>query len=394
MKLSKKTKLLIKDSFLCTVFSFILIFILSFLVINISFFNPLKKVVKDFSFLDVYYAENFNTSNEINADIILLNIEHRDRFEISQMIDKVLLSDPKVVGVDIIFKDQKEAFIDSILGESLNNQKIVSSYILEKDKIIKNHPQFLNENTSGFVNLNFDNKESVIRNFVGSKEFKSDTHLSFSAQIVKKIMEPSEWDNYSYDKVLKGNTLISYHGNRNSFLTFSYDEFMESDNKNLLKNKIVILGYIGTPTGNEYDVEDKHFTPLNKITAGKSIPDMFGVVVHANIITMLMKHDLMYRVSNFWIGIISFFSTFFMLMYLMKLEKKGKITYRTIKKIILFTFTILVTGISLWLFKMGVIIKIVPIIGVTLLSISYLMYYKDLIDFIKRKREWKSYIRD
>ena len=169
---------------------------------------------------------------------------------------------------------------------------------------------------------------------------------------------------------------------------------MESDNKSLLKNKIVILGYIGTPTGNEYDVEDKHFTPLNKITAGKSIPDMFGVVVHANIITMLMKHDLMYRVSNFWIGIISFFSTFFMLMYLMKLEKKGKITYRTIKKIILFTFTILVTGISLWLFKMGVIIKIVPIIGVTLLSISYLMYYKDLIDFIKRKREWKSYIRD
>ena len=86
--MKNKTRLLIIDSFLCTIFSGILIAILSLILVNMSFLNPLKKVIKDFSFLDVYYAENFNDSNGINTDIVLINIEHRDRFELSQMIDK------------------------------------------------------------------------------------------------------------------------------------------------------------------------------------------------------------------------------------------------------------------------------------------------------------------
>ena len=391
--MKKNTRLLIKDSLFCTLFAYVLILILSFLVINISFFNPLKKVVKDFSFLDVYYAENFNTSSEINTDIILLNVEHRDRFEISQMIDKVMKGQPKIVGVDIIFKDQKEAFIDSLLAKSLSNKKIVTSYILEKDSIIENHPLVFNDNVSGFVNLNFDDKESVIREFAGAKERFKENHLSFSAQIVKQLMGPLEWENHNYDKILKGNTSIRYHGNYDAFFTLGYDEFMQSDNASLLKDKIILLGYLGDPTGNQYDVEDKHFTPLNKITAGKSIPDMFGVVVHANVINMLMKNTLMHRVSNFWIGVITFLSTFFLIMCFMWLGNQDRVASRTIKKTVSFLFTIAVTGVSLWLFKIGIILKIVPIVGITLLSASYIRYYKDLIDYIKSKRKWKSYIR-
>jgi CHASE2 domain-containing sensor protein len=390
--MKKKTRLLIIDSFLCTIFSGILIAILSLILVNISFLNPLKKVVKDFSFLDVYYAENFNDSNGINTDIILINIEHRDRFELSQMIDKVRQGDPKIVGTDIMLVDEKEEFIDSYLSKSLNTDKIVSAYTIFGDSIEYNHPLFDKSKYRGFVNLNFDNEQSVIRDFVGVQESFGETHLSFAAQIVKQVLPPSEWERHNYDKVLKGNTTITYHGYYDAFLTFGYDEFMENNNLSLLKDKIVIIGYIGDPTGNVYDVEDKKFTPLNKITAGKSIPDMFGPVVHANIINMLLKNDIMYRVSNFWIGIITFLCTFLLIMALLRLETKDKISFRTKKQIILFLFTIIVTGLALWLFKIGIILKITPILAVVLLSTSYIRYYKDLINYIKSKRKWESYV--
>ena len=391
--MTKRTRLLIKDAFLCTIFSGILIGILSLLLVNMSFLNPLKKVVKDFSFLDVYYAEKFNDSNGINTDIVLINIEHRDRFELAQMIEKVLQGQPKIVGTDIMLVDEKEEFMDSYLSKSLNSDKIVSGYILDTDTITYNHPIFDKNKYRGFVTLNFENEESVIRDFVGVKESFGETHLSFATQIVKQVLPPSEWEDLNYEKVLKGNTTISYHGYYDSFLTFGYDEFMETNNASLLKDKIVIIGYVGDPTGNIYDVEDKKFTPLNEITAGKSIPDMFGPVVHANIINMLLKNDLMYRVSNFWIGVITFLSTFLLIMAFLRLEKKDKISFRTKKQIILFLFTIIVTGIALWLFKVGVILRIAPIIAVVLLSASYIRYYKDLISYIKSKRKWKSYIR-
>ena len=391
--MKKKTRLLIKDSFLCTVFSGILIAILSLLLINMSFLNPLKKVVKDFSFLDVYYAENFNDSNGINTDIVLINIEHRDRFELAQMIEKVLQGQPKIVGTDIMLVDEKEEFMDSYLSKSLNSDKIVSAYTIFGDSIEYPHPLFDESKYRGFVNLNFDNEQSVVRDFVGVKESFGETHLSFAAQIVKQVLPPSEWESHNYDKVLKGNTTITYHGYYDSFLTFGYDEFMENNNASLLKDKIVIIGYVGDPTGNEHDVEDKKFTPLNKITAGKSIPDMYGPVVHANIINMLLKNDLMYRVPDFWIGMITFLSTFLLIMVFLRLEKKDRISFRTKKQIILFLFTILVTGLALWLFKIGIILRIAPIVAVVLLSASYIRYYKDLISYIKSKRKWKSYIR-
>ncbi len=393
MKLKRNTKLLLKDSLLCTLFAFLIIFVLSFLVINMSFFDPLKKVVKDFSFLDVYYAENFNPTNTINQDIVLINIEHRDRFEIAQLIEEVLKTDPKIVGVDIIFKDKKEGFIDSLLAKALDNDKVITSYIIDKDSLIENDALFLNTENSGFVNLNFENEETVVREFVGITEFQNQEHLSFASKIAHKTLGEKTWEENGYKNKFHGTTPIKYHGDYTSFLNFGYDEFMNSENKSVLQNKIVLLGYIGSPTGNIYDVEDKLFTPLNKITAGKSVPDMFGVVIHANIINMLLKNDLMYRVPNFWIGIFTFICTFFTIMYFLWLGKRKKITESTVKKIVLFSFTVILTGLALWLFKMGIILKVVPIIGITLLGSSYISYYKHLIDYVKTKTSWESYFR-
>ncbi len=388
---SKKAKFLIRDAFFSTLSSIILIALLSIAIVNISFFNPIKKALTDFNFLDVYYAQEFGNTTAINKDIVLVNVEHKNRFEIAQLIERVSEEKPKVIGLDIIFKDEKEAFSDSILSKVLNTEKIVFSYKFTDSVLIENHPIFKSE-PSGYVNFNFDERSSVIREFLGIQNNRGDEEFSFSVQVAKKYLGDN-WQKYKYDKKLHSLNTIKYYGNYNKFLTLDFDDFLYDQEKVVLKDKIVLLGYIGNPTGNQNDVEDKHFTPLNKVTSGKSVPDMHGVIVHANIINMLINNDFFTKVSLFWIGIITFLSMLFSSMYFIKADRKYKITYRTRKNVYLFIFSVVVMILSFWLFKKGIMVKTFPIIVGTVLAGSYYKYFKHLTRFIKSKRKWKSYIK-
>ena len=55
-----------------------------------------------------------------------------------------------------------------------------------------------------------------------------------------------------------------------------------------IKDKIVLLGFMGINL-NDKTFEDIFFTPLNERYAGKSFPDMYGVVIQANIISMILN---------------------------------------------------------------------------------------------------------
>lgn len=58
----------------------------------------------------------------------------------------------------------------------------------------------------------------------------------------------------------------------------------------MIKGKIVIMGYLGSYLGDN-KWEDKFHTPLNPIYIGKTVPDMYGVVVHANKVSMILDED-------------------------------------------------------------------------------------------------------
>jgi len=389
--MKNKMLLLMKDSFFGTVFSFTIIFLLSFILLNFSFLNPLKKAIKDFSFLDVYYSENFNPSKTVNTDIVIINIEHRDRFELAQLLEIIKTEDPKVIGVDIIFKEKKEAFIDSMLSKALQSDKIITSILIENDEVISSDSFFKNENEPGFINFNFNSKTDVIREFSSVTTHNDAVYKSFPTRVMRAFSE-EKWKEYNYDSKLTHDNSIKFHGDYETFLTFGFDEFMANPDKAIVKNKIVLLGYIGTPTGNVYDIEDKHFTPINKVTAGKSNPDMFGIVLHANIVNILLKNDFMFRVSNLWLGIIAFITTFFSFMYIIYMDKKYKISYKSRKKLYLWVFSILFMWLTFLLFKWGIILKTAPIIAVTVLSCSFKKFYKFTVRYIQTKISWKSYL--
>ncbi|RLD28380.1 MAG: hypothetical protein DRI75_06805 [Bacteroidetes bacterium] len=390
--MKRKTKLLIKDAFLSTILSCFLLFILAFTFINVRFFNPLHKAFADFSFLDVYYAYELYDTPQINTDIILVNIENKNRFEIAQLLQAVIDGQPKTIGFDIILEEQKEPlFVDSMLTRLLNHEHVITSFDILKDGVIFNHTSFGKTEKSAFINFNFDDNTSVIREFIGNTEVEGENRLSFAVQIAKHYMGEN-WQTYNYDKKLNTIQTIKYSGNYKAFQYLDSDDFLDYEKKTILKNKIVILGYLGDPTGNTEDIQDKFFTPLNKIIAGKSDADMFGIVIHANIINMLINGDMLYKVSNLWLGIFTFLAMFFSTMFYLKINKKYKISYRTRKQIFQFVISIFILTLSLWLYKHNIVLKPVIIIIGIIIAGSYFKYYKHLIRYIKTKRKWKSYL--
>jgi len=75
------------------------------------------------------------------------------------------------------------------------------------------------------------------------------------------------------------------------------DVFSENFTEDIIKDKLVIFGFMGQYWGDP-SWDDKFFTPLNHRIAGRSNPDMFGVVVHANIASMIISENTIYSMTK------------------------------------------------------------------------------------------------
>ena len=290
--MKRKTKLLIRDAFLSTILSCIFLAILSITFVNIRFFNPLHKVFKDFSFLDVYYAEQFEESTSISEDIVLVNIENHGRDGIAMLLEAVLKEDPKVVGFDVILRKHKtHNKADSLLRTLLKKKKVINAFEIDNDGLIIENESFFNTTKEpAFTNFNFIKDNDVIREFRGKKVINNKERLSFATMIAKHYLKKKSWKKYDYDKKLEDLQYIKYHGNVDKFPVLTLKDFLLSDSKRFIKDKIVIMGYLGaSETDTQNDINDKFWTPLNNRMAGKSDRDMYGAVVHANIVRMLIK---------------------------------------------------------------------------------------------------------
>jgi CHASE2 domain-containing sensor protein len=73
----------------------------------------------------------------------------------------------------------------------------------------------------------------------------------------------------------------------------------------VFKNSIVMMGYLGDYLG-QPSWEDKFYTPLNKKIAGRANPDMFGLVVHANVVAMILNEDYVNELPDWLLITIAF----------------------------------------------------------------------------------------
>jgi CHASE2 domain-containing sensor protein len=274
---------------------FIFLFLLGIIPINFYVLNPMKMALKDFDFNDIAFAKA-HTDDNIKGDdrIVIVNTGVLDRAEIGFLIEKVKEYNPKVIGLDIFFDGEKEPEKDSILREAFRKTKnLVAVSVAEAHE----HEVEIRKNNfddvlpkRGYANL-VGEDIGTIRYYTPFDEIDGKRYPQITTAIVK------EYDEKAYKELEKRHKeveTINYKRTINNEDKKKYqiiepeDLYNDMVLRSKLEGKIVLLGYINLDPNN---IEDKKFTPMNSKFYGKQHPDMNGIIVQANIISMVLDGE-------------------------------------------------------------------------------------------------------
>ncbi|MCF8297213.1 MAG: CHASE2 domain-containing protein [Saprospiraceae bacterium] len=367
-----KSRILHYDNFL----SIIIIFILFFFVIkfvHIDFLDPLSDAFADVEFTDIIYSQ-FDKNDEYrqvvkgepqtDTNIVIVNIGFLDRGGIATELNIINQYSPKVVGIDVKFEDEKDAFQDSMLMDALSKTKNLVlygkgiNYHADSNSfefLETCHPKFAQYGYPGFTNLKTnqegdnetENYMKVCRIFLPfAKDSLENKNIESFAVKICELYSPE-----SLIKLKKRNSTfeyINYFGNiayydkkpRYKVIDIK-DIFNDSLDGTIFRDKIVLMGFLGRNLDDKGG-EDKFFTPLNPKYIGKTNPDMYGVVIHANTIGMILQGNYINKLPA-WIGhiigLIIVFLTFALFRYIYYFKKDW---YDGLTKIIIIIESLLI----------------------------------------------------
>jgi CHASE2 domain-containing sensor protein len=314
----KKSSLIIRilkavfkpDYIYCTILVFLFMLGIRQLVEKFSFLNPIETALADFEMTDIVFSGGIRETPDIDTNIVLVNFGNLSRRGIAREIEIIAAQKPKVVGIDCSFRVLKKEEDDSLLAEAMSkidNLVLYSkldftqnSLTNEFDTLLNCHPKFSQYGSSGFCNLITpgDSGYLTCRTFKPVDSVRGHIENAFAIEIANHV-DPGKAEKFLARK--KDVEIINFRGNKDYFYSLDVTDllghddgsgFIQEPELNIsLKDKIVIMGFMGENFGPSSDLtrEDKFHTPINKNYAGKAYPDMFGVVVHANIVSMVLN---------------------------------------------------------------------------------------------------------
>ena len=296
--------LLERDTVFATIWVFIFIVGLGSIPLNLYVLNPLKMGLKDFDYTDLAYAELGKSADSLDKNIVIINIGHADRELLSMIIDKTAENNPKVIALDALFDEAKDPYQDSLLSASFGKHKnFIAATKLnlsgkDGDTITITGDYFKNAATYGYANFFSDELASLRYYDPFLKDYKNNSYNSFTSAIIQA------YDSTAFQKIKKKEgkqVQINYERRVDKYQVIEYDNLLTgSFERKAIEGKIALLGYINRdPT----DILDKKFTPMNERFAGKSRPDMNGIVVHANIISMVLGNNYIKKVPS-WVNLL------------------------------------------------------------------------------------------
>jgi len=256
--------------------------LLALIPLNTHILDPIKLALKDFDYNDLAYSRmGKNEKASMDTNIVIVDIGSGQRKEIAALLDSIYQSSPRVVGVDITFNERREPATDSALHNLISNKpNLVLAYHFTGESVKAPVGVFYSTaREKGFTNF-VGEEGGIIRYFAPRLAQGSQNYEAFATSIVK-LANPEQYQSL----VERDNQteMISYVP-RESFLVIDGMGLLRQEVSFSFKDKIVLLGLAQESTTN---VEDKHFTPMNKKTFGKSLPDLEGVFIHANIVKMI-----------------------------------------------------------------------------------------------------------
>lgn len=384
---SKKAKRI--EYFIINVFVFALIGLVSLSVFNFHLFDPFTNAFRDMTLTDVYYSELLK--KKVYPDnIVIVNIEHRSRQEIATMIDSVQQYKPKVVGLDIIFSE-KEDTGNVYLGEVFKKyDNYIFSYkgaFEHGEKEVVSDP-WLVQQKGGYVNLaGIDKEHSTVRFFYpyynNQTAFTTAVMKRYDSSLVKRF-------NSAKDKRVE----IRYFGGDSAFNKFDYATIMKGGlDSNAIKDHIVLFGYVGVEastidkTKNLYTIdEDRLFTPLNAQLSGRSYPDMYGVIVHANILRMMLDKDYIRVVPDWVIWILAFLVSWLLVPTFCRWYNHNAMWFHPYTKFVQLGASIAIVLLSMLLYHYGNIKmeSAILIVGIVFM-VDLILFYDAFIKLLKTR---------
>lgn len=361
------------DTILCTAFIFSLMGVFASVTLFKVFdiFDPIGDMFSDFEISDLVMSQ-LRVAPDASEDILVVNIADANRAEIASMIHILEQYEPTVIGVDVTFNAPKPYAEDSLLAQVLadhDNIIIGSELRLPNeetetfDTLLVPEPLLAQYADFGFVNLltNAENQDDLksCRDFLTRERVKGMDELQYAfavklAQYKDPVLTQKFLDRGNHIETInyKGNVMDfgkSVFGTR-YFVLDIFDVFEGNFSEDLIKDKVVIMCYMGAYLGDQQTRTDLYYTPLNKHYVGKARADMFGGVVHANIVSMILEEDYidaMPRTTAIIIAIlVCLLNVFFFKLIYAALPK----WYDGITKLIQLFQVIFVTILMVWLF--------------------------------------------
>lgn len=380
---------LIKECALATFFVLAITFLIGFLPISEELQGKALNIgISDFDVYDLNYSGRNEYYNHRDTNIVIVELGE-SRSEIADEINLLNKYHPKVIGVDALFESANPNTNDSLgdlkLTEALRDTaNIIYAFRFTEGNFAK--PNFFNSNLAsnrnGYVNFNGE-KYSVIRTYSPFFNISGQPYESFTSGVVR-IFNKEKYNllKHRHNK----QELIDYSGSIENYFSLSRNQLHEFADSNTLQrfinNKIVLLGFFVRQNENAQPplvMEDIHFTPLNEIASGKSFPDMYGVVIHANIISMILRGIYPIVPSLLVSYLFALLFTFVFFYFIMNKYYKNRHPNHGLLILIQLASIIIVVYFFLQLFHYSLFkIKLEPIIISLVLCLELLSLYKSV----------------
>jgi CHASE2 domain-containing sensor protein len=354
---------------------------------NIEVLNPLEDAFAEFDLTDLVVSKIMD-HQQADTNITVVNIGSLDRSGLSSLISIINQYQPKVVGFDVQLKFAKDSIGDQMLADAFRQTPnlVMATQLLDKTAkkyyLRTNYDRFTKNAHTGFVNLitkgkgnqlswptvrSFSPKETVTDLVYSGGAPKFDTaatkkprkEYAFAVKMAQlyapkktkaflKRNKEYEWINFL------GNISVTA-GKASNFAVLDVNDIFKSVQDtsskigNVLKDKIVILGFMGSSLAAK-SFDDKLFTPLNDNYIGRGTPDMYGVVVHANIVSMILRGDFIKEADPWLNNSISIFIILITVMIFSYIFIKVGIWYDALTIFIQAIIVLSLVGLMLFVF--------------------------------------------
>jgi CHASE2 domain-containing sensor protein len=298
-------------------------------------FDPLGKALGDMELTDIAFSQ-LRDDPLIDTNIVIVNIGKLPRRGIAQQIMTLSQFNPKVIALDILFAcpggltdsvncpAAYDTLSNMMLGMAIQGANTVVAEKLHQtkalirefgdvaiyDSIQHNDISLRGDAHEGYVNLVTDAEHQedlkVCRTLNPAIKVNDKTELAFSTMIAMlydsvKAKNYLERNNETETINYRGN-IVDWHGASSypgRYAVLDWDQALDTTQfiTDMIKNKIIVMGYLGDDL-RDTSWDDKFITPLNINYAGKTRPDMYGVVVHANAVSMILNEDYITDISD------------------------------------------------------------------------------------------------